>query len=84
MNRFLGMALASFWAPLGFAVLAGVAAFALIGAVAVIVGGRRVVARSGEYKRVTRLLEDILRQEGPQRVGRQDEPHLDRPPRIGA
>src|SRR5437763_1451331 len=61
MNRFLGMALASFWAPLGFAVLAGVAAFALVGAVAVVVGGRRVVARSGEYKRVTRLLEASAR-----------------------
>lgn len=55
------MPLASFWAPLGFAVLAGAGAFAVLGAVAVVVGGRRVVARSAEYKRVTRLLEASAR-----------------------
>src|SRR5438132_10921372 len=55
------MALASFWAPLGLAVLGCVAAFALLGAAAVVIGGRRVVARSAEYRRVTRLLEASAR-----------------------
>src|SRR5206468_11921066 len=60
-HRSAVMALASFWAPLGLAVLGCVAAFALLGAAAVVIGGRRVVARSAEYRRVTRLLEASAR-----------------------
>ena len=55
------MALASFWAPLGLAVLASAGAFALVGVAAVIISGRRLVARSAEYQRVTRLLEASAR-----------------------
>ena len=51
------MPLASFWAPLGLAMLVCLA----VGAVALVVGGRRVVARSAEYQRVTRLLEASAR-----------------------
>ena len=51
------MPLGSFWALLGAAMLVCVAA----GAVAVIVGGRRVVARSAEYQRVRRLLDASAR-----------------------
>src|SRR3954452_23018097 len=51
------MALASLWAPLFVAAFACVLACAGFGAAALVVGGRRVVARSAEYQRVTRLLE---------------------------
>src|SRR2546429_5045631 len=55
------MALAWVWAALGLAVLGCVVVCALVGGAAVVIGGRRVVARSGEYKRVTRLLEASAR-----------------------
>ena len=55
------MALASIWAPLGLAVLGCVVVCALVGGAAVVIGGRRVVARSAEYRRVTRLLEASAR-----------------------
>ena len=55
------MAVASIWAPLGLAVLTCVVVCALVGGAAVVIGGRRVVARSAEYRRVTRLLEASAR-----------------------
>src|SRR5260370_1332850 len=59
------MALASIWAPLGLAVLGCVVVCALVGGAAVVIGGRRVVARSAEYRRVTRLLEASARTARP-------------------
>src|SRR5690242_12407253 len=61
MDRFVVMALASVWAPLLVAALACLAGCAVFGAIALVVGGRRVVARSAEYQRVTRLLEASAR-----------------------
>ena len=55
------MALATVWPPLFVAAFACVLACAIFGAVALVIGGRRVVARSAEYQRVTRLLEASAR-----------------------
>ena len=48
--------MASLLAPFGLTGLAYAGAFAAFGAAAAVVGGRRVVARSAENERVTRLL----------------------------
>src|SRR5437868_3386601 len=47
--------------PINWSSLGCVVVCALVGGAAVVIGGRRVVARSAEYRRVTRLLEASAR-----------------------
>ena len=60
-RRFSGIDIASHFAPFGITGLVYGAAFAAFGAAAAVVCGRRIVARSAESERVTRLLAALAR-----------------------
>jgi signal transduction histidine kinase len=61
VSRFTGITISSLLAPFGLTGLAYAGAFAAFGAAASVVGGRRIVARSAENERVTRLLAALAR-----------------------